>query len=322
MERIDYTRHIYGFVVVATILVTLGALSLWGIARARITRETIRQSLVTEHVEPDASMMRAIDDEERFERNLLAGIGCIMLGGMLLAVDLGVSIAANQRKSDEFREQLIGLASHQLKTPITVYRWSLDALKDAGPLTAAQSDVMRQMTDNAVQMGRVVNDLLDLSRIDQGRFLMKPEPLALDSLLRDIVGRLTPIARERNLELKTEIGDGPFPARLDKVRIGQAIGNTLENAIKYAFERTAVHVGLHRRDGSAVITVANNGPGIPVHEQNRLFQRFFRASTAIKPGTGLGLYIVKAIVDQSGGSVSFVSVPDKETEFRITLPLS
>ena len=322
MQRTDYTRHIYGFVIVAILLVALGSLSLWGIARSRAAREAFHDSIADwPEARLNVDLVMADLHAEDFERDLLTAVAVIMFGGMGLAVALGISIANNQRVTDEFSEQLISIASHQLKTPITVYKWSLTSLEDTG-LNEGQQDIVRRMSGNADVMVRVVNDLLDISRIDQGRFAMEPKTFDLAELVNEEIALAEPYAGDRRITVREPEPSPELPVFADRARIAQAIRNLIENAVKYADKGTDVHVHIAQHENFGVVEVTNRGIGIPVAEQGRIFQRFYRASNAGSGGTGLGLSIVKTIVEQSDGSITFRSVPGDETTFTLALPLT
>jgi signal transduction histidine kinase len=171
---------------------------------------------------------------------------------------------------------------------------------------------------------RLVRDLLLLARMDAGGFELQPDTLDLVELVKGSVDGALPAAEAAGLDLQLRCEELP-PLTGDADRLGQAIDNLLANAIKFTSEGGSVSVRVTTAGKRAMIEVEDSGAGIPLEEQGRIFERSYRASGATDgkvPGSGLGLTIVKAIVEAHGGSASVQSEPGVGSTFRIELPLS
>jgi signal transduction histidine kinase len=179
-------------------------------------------------------------------------------------------------------------------------------------------DIVRR---NAARLQRMVEELLFLSRIDAGGLELDLEEVDVVELAQAALGSADPAAAAGRITLEFE-GPAALRTRADPNRLVQVFDNLISNAIKFTPERGSVKLSVGSDDGTIVATVSDTGCGVPPAEQPRLFERFFRSSaTRDVPGTGLGLTIVRAIVESHGGSVVCKSVPGEGTTFTVTLPL-
>lgn len=229
---------------------------------------------------------------------------------------------------DRAKTEFVSVASHQLRTPLAAIKWFIELLSagDAGPLNENQKDFLTQISDSTERMIELVNALLNVSRIETGRITINPEPTDLMELSQKIVKELTPIFQKRSQNFKFL----KFPKDLPKINIDprlitEVIANLLSNASKYTPEKGHISISIETVDSEVLFRITDTGYGIPAHQQHRLFEKFFRAENIIKhstEGTGLGLYIVKAIIESSGGRIWFESQENKGTTFYFTLPLA
>ena len=221
----------------------------------------------------------------------------------------------------------LGVASHELRTPLTALRWGLELLLEEtyGPLSPEQKDLLGLAYEGTLSMVGLVEDVLDASRIEEGRLEMLFQEVFLPELLEDLKKEFRILVERRGLHLRWEIPRGPCPKIwADPERLRQVIRNLLSNAIKYTPRGKAVSIALRQEDGELVLTVADEGIGIPRDEQDRIFSKFFRATNAVRwgaEGTGFGLYIAKAIVDAFGGRIGFRSEEGVGTTFWVRLPV-
>lgn len=228
--------------------------------------------------------------------------------------------AAEQAKDDFF-----GLVSHELRTPLTSIIGYSELLGDSDtPLLTDKGqqylDVIRR---NAQRELRLVGDLLLLVRIQEGRFKVELETVDLEQIVEQSVEAARPAAGKREIELAAQTDSTP-PCEGDAHRLGQVVDNLLTNAIKFTPKGGRVAVRLASTDGVATIEVADSGVGIPESEQGLLFDRLYRsrgATAARVPGLGLGLTIVKAIVEAHAGRVGVRSTPGAGATFRVELPI-
>jgi two-component system OmpR family sensor kinase len=244
------------------------------------------------------------------------------LGRAFNAMLARIEDAFAQRDETEARlRRFAADASHELRTPLTSIRGYADlyrqgALDDPADLDGA----MRRVESEAVRMGALVDDLLLLARLDQGRPL-EDQPVRLDELVDDAVRDARAVEPDRPITLRV----APVTVQGDEARLRQALGNLLTNARVHTPPGTPVDVSVAVNDGWTVVEVADAGPGLDAATARHVFERFFRADTArtrADGGTGLGLAIVAGVAQAHGGEVGLDSAPGHGARFRLRLPTS
>jgi two-component system phosphate regulon sensor histidine kinase PhoR len=227
------------------------------------------------------------------------------------------------RRLEVMRQDFVANVSHELKTPLTVVRGYAETLLGDEPPAEVRQRFLSSILSNAARMQRLVDDLLDLSRIESGGWTPQPERVALGPLVEQAwadVLRATP-AGERAFTL--ELAPDAAEVEADPQALRQVVGNILDNAARYTPAQGAVTVRSRRLSGSVVVEVADNGPGIPGEHLPRIFERFYRVDAARSRelgGTGLGLAIVKHLVEAHGGRVEAESRLGAGTTIRVTFP--
>lgn len=229
---------------------------------------------------------------------------------------------------DRAKTEFVSVASHQLRTPLAAIKWFLELLLDgeAGKITKEQTDFLAQINESTERMIDLVNALLNVSRIESGRITIEPKPTNLAELAQKATIEVKTMfaKRKQNFNLITP-KDPLSDVRIDSKLIFEVITNLLSNASKYTPDEGNITFELSRLDKDVLFKVEDNGLGIPASQQNRVFQKFFRGENIIKKapeGTGLGLYIVKAIIESSGGRLWFESKENQGTKFFFTLPIT
>jgi len=228
------------------------------------------------------------------------------------------------RAADQLKDEFVALISHDLRTPLTSIMGYLELTMDDTTLTEEQRGYLEVVERNSQRLLHLVNDLLFVARLEAGQLELYPADLDFAATVRQAVEEAKPRARAKGVGLTCDVEDVPAVSA-DKGRMFQLLDNLVSNAIKFTPEGGSVVVRVMQRGDSVVIEVADTGIGIASNEQRQLFQRFFRASTARDqqiPGTGLGLYIARAIVEAHGGEINVQSESGQGTTFRIDLPLS
>jgi len=230
----------------------------------------------------------------------------------------------------QLEAEFISVASHQLRTPLTTIIWSLEMLLsgDVGELTPEQKETVQTLFDNSKKLTTLVNDLLNTSRLGSGRLRVDPKPIKIVPFIEEAVAQVREFAERAQcqIEINTPDQESIPEIPLDETLIAQSIHNLLTNAIRYSpDEGGKIVVSLEKQDDQCVITVADDGIGVPLDQQDNLFTKFFRADNARTKeteGTGLGLHLVKMIADLAGGSV-WVDSPKsdgKGSAFHLSLP--
>lgn len=237
-----------------------------------------------------------------------------------------LSDVSQEREVDRMKTEFISLASHQLRTPMSGVKGALSLLLDEvlGPLRAEQRQYLGRAYDANERLIALVNDLLNVSRLEQGLLQLTWQPIDLARLLETVVAEMRARAAKYAQDLVLDLASERLEVEGDSVRLREVFTNLVDNAIKYTPERGQVRVRGFAENRTAVIEVSDTGVGIPADKFPALFQKFSRIQnplTAREFGTGLGLYFVKSVVDLHHGRIDVTSQPDQGTTFAVRLPL-
>ncbi len=229
------------------------------------------------------------------------------------------------RLLDQLKSDLVATVSHELKTPLTSLRLGLHLLLEEtiGPLTPKQTELLLDARENAERLRTMVEQLLALARLEDGRQAVHTQATAAAALLRAAADQAAPRAEGKHLTLTVSEADHLPPVAADPVRIGQALNNLLDNAVAYTEPGGKVTLSAALGPGDTVrLTVADSGRGIPPQYLPHIFEKFFRVPGDDRPtGTGLGLAIVREIVTAHGGRAICESTPGVGTSFHLDLPV-
>jgi signal transduction histidine kinase len=226
---------------------------------------------------------------------------------------------------DRLKSDFLNVVTHELRTPLTSIRGFSEFLEDGigGQLSTDQQDFVRHIQVNAEQLGALVDDLLDLARLEAGRFTLRRQAVELVGLAREVVEGLRPQALSAGLTLAVEAPSPPLTLYADPVRMRQVLGNLLANAVKFTPAGGTVTVAVREAGDSFVLSVQDTGIGIAEEHLPRLFSKFFQVESALNrtfKGTGLGLPITKGLVEAHGGSIEVTSRPGEGTTVTVRLP--
>ena len=229
-----------------------------------------------------------------------------------------------REEADRLKQEFFELVSHDLRTPLTSIKGYSDMLIDgqAGDLSEDAKDFVNVIARNATRLERLVDDLLLVAQLESGNFSLERTDMDLRKLVADCIEAAKPLAMSKTIDLTLDAE--PVRYKGDSHRLEQLLENLISNALKYTPEGGHVSTKLSRQNGDVQIEVQDSGIGIASADQEYLFDRFFRATTATTttiPGVGLGLTIVKAIADAHSGHVEVESEPGQGTTFRVQLPL-
>jgi len=232
----------------------------------------------------------------------------------------------NERRMDKLRTDFIANVSHELRTPISMLQGYSEALVDdiAGN-EEDKKEMSRIIYDESLRMGRLVNDLLDLARLESGNMRLTYEQVELMSYLTRITSKFQVIAKEKDIKLSVDLEDTKIEWDFDPDRIEQVLTNLIDNAIRHTSKGGSVEVGQRKSDrGGLIIYVKDTGSGIPEEDLPFVFERFYKADKARtrgRSGTGLGLSIAKNIIDAHEGYMSVNSRLNEGTMFSFVLPM-
>lgn len=234
------------------------------------------------------------------------------------------------RSLNELKDEFIAVTSHELRSPLTTIRGYLSFLTDEEHLkTMPEQDqqYLIRAYNNVDVLNNLVNNILDVSRLESGRFQLKKTSVNLVTLIKNIIDNLAIHLRSGKLRIifNNKTQQKQFTIHVDNVRIHQVLMNVLENAIKYSKSNKDIVVDLEKDGKKALIRITNHGVGIPRSQIKYIFDKFIQgknATTRYKGGAGLGLFIVKRIVELHGGKISVQSHPKKGTVFTIQFPIS
>ncbi|MGP0592617.1 GAF domain-containing sensor histidine kinase [Nitrospira sp. T9] len=237
--------------------------------------------------------------------------------------------SANERlqELDRLKSSFVSIVSHELRTPMTSIKGLVENMLDGlvGDLNDRQSFYLERMKYNIERLTRMINDLLDLSRIEAGRMDLHRSPVNMGSLAREVVETLQSIAQERSLILEAHISDPIGFIQGDRDKLIQIFTNLINNALKFTESPGTVKVEVNQRDDDMIQTcVIDSGCGIPLEEQKTIFERFYRgqSSEMKNRGAGLGLAITKSLVELHGGSIWVESSPGEGSRFCVILPVT
>lgn len=232
-----------------------------------------------------------------------------------------------EKEIDKAKTEFVSLASHQLRTPLTAINWYVEMLMngDAGKINKEQKNYLEEVYKGSKRMVDLVNALLNVSRIDLGTFAIDPEPIDFAAASKDVLNELKPSIINKKMKIK-EVYDKNVPLiNADPKLIRIIFQNLLSNAVKYTPEKGTISVGIKKDNEDVLITISDTGYGIPIGQQARIFEKLFRADNARQretDGTGLGLYVLKSIIEKNDGKIWFESAENKGTTFYVRMPLS
>ena len=235
----------------------------------------------------------------------------------------------DEKRLDESKSSFISVASHQLRTPLTAIKLFVEMLSTgkAGRLNKTQKEYIEDVSISTERMISLVNDLLNLSRIESGKLKAKPSEVRIDEVVKSAIDEAKILAKEKKLSLDFKKPRYIIKTNLDADLFRQVIHNLLTNAIRYSTngKKNDIIIKIEKSGKECVVSVQDFGIGIPNEARPRLFDRFYRADNAIKAdanGTGVGLYTIKMILERMNGRVWFDSKLGKGTTFYAAVPIN
>jgi signal transduction histidine kinase len=239
---------------------------------------------------------------------------------------VATSVPEGSGAEDIERAKLLSWVSHELKSPLTAIVAFADILahNKEKTLTARQLEHLHIIQRNSQRLQGLVNDLLDLTRLQTGNLSLRPSLFDAADLVTEIAESMQPVFAGRRQHLNVTLQAGPMNVRADRDRMAQVLVNLVDNASKYSPPRTEIRLDVVAHDGLLRLTVADRGPGIPPGALPHVFRPFYRVDNEVTrsvPGTGIGLSIVQRIVELHSGHIDIESAPGKGTTVRVSVPV-
>jgi signal transduction histidine kinase len=225
---------------------------------------------------------------------------------------------------DKLKDEFVFIATHELKNPVTAMRGYLSMIQEGsfGVIPETMKDPVNQLQSSNQQLVELVNDLLQIARAEAKTISINTVPVKLCEIAEVVLESVMPLAKQKGITLKHECLDKKLQVMADENRLKEILNNLVSNAIKYSTQGT-ISISYELKDKDVLTHVQDQGVGIPEKDQAHIFTRFFRVEEEMAkgiPGTGLGLFIVKQLIEKMGGNISFKSIYGQGTTFSFSLP--
>lgn len=229
---------------------------------------------------------------------------------------------------EHITSDFVSLASHQLRTPLSAVKWNTEILisQKPGKLNEKQKKYLEEIYRSNERAINLVNDLLDVSRIQEGSIHLDLRSTKVEDVIKETIDNMSDVIEAGKIHVDFQIKNGPLPKiEIDQEKLKRILSNLILNAVKYTPPEGKVSVTVERYPNFLYVIVSDSGVGISEIDQKKIFERFFRSPQAVKiapDGTGLGLFITRALVEAMGGKIGFQSKPEKGSIFHLTLPIN
>ncbi len=232
---------------------------------------------------------------------------------------------SDRKHAEAMKSDFVSFVSHQLRTPLSGVSWMLELASETPGLSPDAAAYVAEARESATRLIRLVNDLLDISRLESGRLAIVPELLQMGDLVEAVVAEIRPLLDDKHLKLTIARYAAEPAIHVDRQLMRQAVTNLLSNAIKYTPDGGSIDISLSTRKDVVMCTFRDSGIGVPKHACGRLFEKFYRADNAVvmeSEGTGLGLHLVRLVVEQFGGRVWCDPAYESGALFIVELPVA
>jgi signal transduction histidine kinase len=242
--------------------------------------------------------------------------------GVIVGATVLLQDVTRLRRFEELKNDVVATIAHEFRTPLTSLRMAVHLCTEqvAGPLTDKQAELLYAAREDCDRLQAMVDDLLDLSRIESGRIELYPLPTPTGMLAESAVEQFKADAEAKGVRLSASIAIPEVKVLADHERVGHVFSNLIGNALRHTQRDGSVTLGASVTNGAVRFTVTDTGKGIPKEYQERIFEKFFQIPESGPKGTGLGLYIAKEIVRGHGGDIGVESEPGKGSTFWFTIP--
>ncbi|MDI6603142.1 MAG: HAMP domain-containing sensor histidine kinase [Patescibacteria group bacterium] len=229
-------------------------------------------------------------------------------------------------EASRMKSEFISIVSHQLRSPLSNLKWAIELLMSGrlGKIGEKQTEYFRILKENSARMEELIFDLLIVSRLETATLPLNKKEISLEDLINKLISEFQLFTEASNVEIEFKSQENLPKILADFSQIRLVVENLLDNAIRYVKDNGKVKILLEKRGRNLYFEIKDNGVGIPREDQKYIFQKFFRAKNILRyqtQGSGLGLYISKAIIERSGGKIGFKSQEDVGSTFWFTLPI-
>lgn len=229
-------------------------------------------------------------------------------------------------EASRMKTEFINIVSHQLRAPLTNLKWSAELLSSGklNHINEKQSEYFEIIKENSKRMEELINDLLIVSRLEQGRVSFRNDEISLEDLIKKMISEFSSFGKASNVTINFKSSKNLPLIHSDSHQLKTVIENLLDNSIRYVQKKGKVDVSLSLKNKNIYFEVKDNGVGIPKNDQRYIFQKFFRSKNALRyqtHGSGLGLFITKSIIERLGGKIGFKSKEGQGATFWFTLPI-
>ena len=270
--------------------------------------------------------------EKPFKKFFQVSTVRVSVKGSAVGLMIVLHDVTRDKEIDQMKTEFISIAAHQLRTPLSAVKWALDMILNGhmGNINPEVKEYIKKSYQSNERMINLVNSLLNISRIEEGRFLYNLEFISMKDILKKVILSSKISLSKRNITIKFNTAKGKLPKiKADEEKIKLAIQNLVDNAIRYSKEGDEVAINMkqikEKGNNFIKIEIKDRGIGINIKDQKKLFSKFFRCANAIKlqtEGSGLGLFIVKNIIEAHHGKIWFKSEENKGTTFYVKLPIN
>lgn len=268
-------------------------------------------------------------EELKLDKDLILEITSIQIRyqGEKVSTLIILHDVTREKLAEQAKTEFITLAAHQLRTPISGIKWSLQALFDGdlGELNKKQKEIVDQARKTNNKVINLINALLNVAEIEEGKHIKNLTLKNIEELIKSVVQDYEEEIKRKKIEINlTKDSDDIPKVMVDSEKIKIAIDNIINNAVRYTFGGGSIDIVLSKKEKSIEVKIKDTGVGIPLSQQGKLFSKFFRASNIMKidtEGTGLGLYMSKNIIEAHDGRIWFESEENKGTTFWFSIPI-
>lgn len=292
-----------------------------------ITLDKLVRRLTAFHGRKTQAVLHVVQEDKTTSLALATTIIPIIIEGNKQAMLFVLPDTNREKESERVRTEFLSVIAHQLRSPLGSMRWGMEMLLsgDVGAISKETRETIDQMYESARWMITLVNDLLNVSRIEQGRVPNEPELIDYLEIVKTVIKESELDAKKKQVTITIEVKTDLIPmVMLDPIRFREVIQSLISNAIKYTYPQGKISIILANDNKNLQIMVADSGIGIPEKEQPKIFSKFFRATNAIETkaeGTGLGLFVVKSYIEAWEGKIWFESKEGKGTTFFVQIPI-